>query len=138
VRGLTYLEGCIQEAMRLWPTTPMLAREMVAADTLGGATIPPGTQVLILNSFNHRDRETFPLADTFAPEQRVDGLARADYRFNHVSNGTQVCAGVHLLLFIAQAVIATLLSQDRFVLTKPKLDPSRPLPYAFDYFALTL
>jgi len=138
IRGLTYLEGCIQEAMRLWPTTPMLAREMVAADTLGGAVVPPVTQVLILNNFNHRDRERFPLADTFGPEQWVDGRARADYRFNHVSNGTQVCAGVHLLVFIAQAVLATLLSQDRFVLARPKLDPSRPLPYAFDYFELAL
>ena len=138
IRGLTYLEGCIQEAMRLWPTTPMLARETVSADELGGAVIPAGTQVLILNSFNHRDRETFPLADAFTPEQWVDGRAQADYRFNHVSNGTQVCAGVHLLLFVAQAVLATLLSTDRFVLTKPALDPSRPLPYTFNYFNLVL
>ena len=27
VGGLAYLEGCLQEAMRLWPTVPLLARE---------------------------------------------------------------------------------------------------------------
>jgi len=56
-----YLEGCVQEAMRLWPTTPILVRETVKEDVLGGATIPAGTQVIIINSFNHRDRETVPL-----------------------------------------------------------------------------
>jgi hypothetical protein len=34
---------------------------------------------------------------------------RSDYRFNHLSNGTQVCAGKSLALFIAKAAIATLL-----------------------------
>ena len=27
VDALRYLEGCLEEAMRLWPTTPLLARE---------------------------------------------------------------------------------------------------------------
>src|SRR3954453_21772434 len=39
------LGGLLHEAMRLWPTTPLLAREKVA----------DGTQVMILNVFNHRD-----------------------------------------------------------------------------------
>ena len=26
IDGIRYLEGCLQEAMRLWPTTPLLAR----------------------------------------------------------------------------------------------------------------
>jgi hypothetical protein len=34
---------------------------------------------------------------------------RSDYRFNHLSNGTQVCADKSFALFIAKAVIATLL-----------------------------
>ena len=39
---LRYLEGCLQEAMRLWPTTPMLVREALTADTLDGVTVPAG------------------------------------------------------------------------------------------------
>jgi hypothetical protein len=31
-------------------------------------------------------------------------------------------------------VIATMLSSGRYVLIKPALDPSRPLPYAYNYF----
>jgi cytochrome P450 len=131
---LEYLEGCLQEAMRLWPTTPMLVRETVAEDSLGGARIPAGTQVLIWNSFNHRDRQRYPLADTFSPEQWANG--RPDPLFNHLSSGPQVCAGIDLLLFIAKAVVARILDGRRYRLVKPALDPSRPMPYAYNYFAV--
>src|SRR5262245_7296178 len=73
VHNLKYLEGCIQEAMRLWPTTPFIAREVASEDVLHGATFSPGTQVLILNTFNHRDRESSPDANAFCPEQWLEG-----------------------------------------------------------------
>jgi hypothetical protein len=136
IAGLRFLEACIQEAMRLWPTTPMLVSETVAEAALDGETLPIGTQVLIWNSFNHRDRERYPLADTFCPEARADG--RPSPLFNHLSSGPQVCAGIDLLLFIAKAVIATILAGGRYRLVQPVLDPTRPLPYAYNYFDLRL
>jgi cytochrome P450 len=129
---LRYLEGCLQEAMRLWPTTPMLVREALAADALDGATVPAGRQVVIWNSFNHRDRAAYPQADTFSPEAWADG--RPSPLFNHLSSGPQVCAGVNLLLFIGKAVIATMLGHGRYVLLEPPLDPARPMPYAYNVF----
>jgi cytochrome P450 len=134
IARLTYLECCLQEAMRLWPTTPMLARETVTSDALGGSAIPPGSQVLIWNSFNHRDREAYALADTFSPEAWANG--RPSPLFNHLSSGPQVCAGIDLLSFIGRSVIAAILSNGRYVLVKPRLDPSRPMPYAYNYFAV--
>ena len=129
---LSLLEGCIQEAMRLWPTTPMLMRHTLRDDVLGGNTIPSGTQVVILNGFNHRDWETNPDAGNFCPEFWLD--KRSDYRFNHLSNGTQVCAGKSLALFIAKAVIATLLVRGRYVLRRPKLNIRKALPFQYDDF----
>jgi cytochrome P450 len=131
--------------MRLWPTTPVLVREALTPDTLGslgslgslgGVPVAPGQQVLIHNGFQHRDRESYHLADVFSPESWPE--AWADYRFNHLSHGPQVCAGVGLALLLGKAVLAALLSRERYVLLKPALDPSRPLPHAYDYFALTL
>ena len=136
IDSLKYLEGCLQEAMRLWPTTPILARETVFQSVLGGETIPQGTQVLILNNFNHRDRQTHAFADTFSPEVWMkDGV---DYSFNHLSNGSQVCAGKDLLLFIGKAVLVTLLIGHRYTLEQPALDPASPMPYTFNYFDLKL
>ncbi|HEX7182976.1 MAG TPA: cytochrome P450 [Thermoanaerobaculia bacterium] len=127
---LRFLEACIQEAMRIWPTTPLLSREAIADDVLGGAPVPKGTQVLVSNTFLHRDG--FPEADTFSPHRWLDNDGYGD-RFQHFSSGPQGCAGVHLALFIAKAVIATLLRR-RYELIEPPLDPSEPLPHAYNYF----
>jgi cytochrome P450 len=136
VDRLNLLEGCIQEAMRLWPTTPMLMRHTLRDDVLGGNTIPSGTQVVIPNGFNHRDWETNPDAGSFRPEFWLD--KRSDYRFNHLSNGTQACAGKSLALFIAKAVIATLLVRGRYVLRRPKLNIRKSLPFHYDDFCTRL
>lgn len=128
----SYLGGCLQEAMRLWPTTPLLVRETTTADRLGGETIPARSQVLILNSFNHRDRQLHDAADKFAPERWQH--TPVSYRFNHLSNGTQHCAGKDLALFLGKAVLASLLQQRRYTLLKPHLDSSRRLPHAMNYF----
>ena len=61
--------------MRLWPTTPLLSRETLAELELRGERVPAGTQVLIVNTFNHRDRDRLAYADRFAPEEWIDGDA---------------------------------------------------------------
>ncbi|ALP53278.1 hypothetical protein Tel_08980 [Candidatus Tenderia electrophaga] len=136
VRSLTYLRGCVQEAMRLWPTTPTLVRETLQDDRLGGAPVAKGTQVLILNSFNHRDREQLDFADRFEPQRWQQGDS-INYRFNHLSNGAQVCAGKELALFMATAVLAKLLATHRFALQRPMLDRRKPLPYLYNHFKLS-
>ena len=93
VVGLAYLEGCLEEAMRLWPTTTMLSRETLADTEWGGPTVPAGTQVLIPNTFLHRDRDRHAWADEFAPHRWVSGEAAGDWSFNHFSRGPQGCPG---------------------------------------------
>ncbi len=51
VDGLGLLEGCLQEAMRLWPTTPLLARETTRETELAGEKLQEGTQVMLVNVF---------------------------------------------------------------------------------------
>lgn len=136
ISSLTYLEGCLQEAMRLWPTTAMLARKTLVADQLCGNPVPAKTQVLILNTFNHRDNETHYFADHFTPE--IWSERKVDYHFNHLSNGAQVCAGLNLALFIGTAVLAELLRIGRYKLCRPSLNPARPLPHSFDEFRTKL
>jgi len=136
IHKLKYLEGCVQEAMRLWPTTPFIAREAVGEEVIAGSAILPGTQVLILNTFNHRDRESSVTADTFYPEQWTSGTP--DLQYNHLSGGPQVCAGKDLALFIAKGALAALLHQGRYILESPRLDPRNPLPAMVNHFRLSM
>ena len=136
VASLAYLEACLEEAMRLWPTTPVLSRETLKETEWDGAAVPAGTQLLISNTFNHRDAERHEFADRFAPEEWTEGSAREDWSFNHFSHGPQGCPGAGLALMIGKAVLADLLRQRRLRLLEPKLHPDQPLPHMLDFFRL--
>jgi cytochrome P450 len=130
VNALRYLEGCLQEAMRLWPTTPLLAREVTGDTTLVGERLSEGTQVMLLNGFNHRQ---VPDGARMRPERWPE--AERDYRFNHLSHGTQDCPGIPLVLLLGKAAIANVLAAYRLTLERPELKAEGDLPEMLDFFA---
>jgi cytochrome P450 len=133
IDGLSYLQGCLEETMRLWPTTPLIGRETTRDTTLAGERIEEGTQVLLLNAFNHRDpKERNP--DRLGAERWADG--GRDYRFNHLSNGTQDCPGGPLVHLLGKAVLAQVLDRWSPRLEEPRLDPDEPLPYMLDFYRM--
>ena len=134
IQSLSYLEGCFQEAMRLWPTVPLIARETTCPVTLAGAKLDEGTQVMILNTFNHRDDEAIPDADRLKPERWQNG--ERDVRFNHLANGAQYCPGASLVSLIGKAAMTGVLSRWDFSLEQPELDASGDLPHMLDFFGI--
>jgi cytochrome P450 len=132
VEALAYLGGCLSEAMRLWPTTPILARETTRETTLVGQKLDEGTQVMIFNTFNHRDSEQVEDADSFTPERWSTG--ERDYRFNFLSNGSQDCPGGPLVYLLGKAVLANVVGRWDLSLREPSLDSEQPLPYTLDPF----
>jgi cytochrome P450 len=136
VDGLRYLEGCLQEAMRLWPTTPLLAREATTDTTLVGEPVDEGTQVMLVNVFNHRDADTVEDADQITPERWAS--RERDLRFNHLSNGRQDCPGGPLVLLLGKAVLAAVLQRFNLSLTAPELPTEGALPMMLDFYAITL
>lgn len=136
VGELDYLEACLSEALRLWPTTNMLARETLAETDWSGASVPAGTQVVLVNTFLHRDTDRHPWADRFAPERWTEGDAADDWSFNHFSRGPQGCPGAGLALFLGKAVLAQVLRERRVELLSGSLDHEKPLPHMLDFFGL--
>jgi cytochrome P450 len=114
--GHSDLAGVLREAMRLWPTTPLLAREKV----------DDGTQVMMLNVFNHRDPREPDLSQVRPDREH-------SYRFNHLSNGTQDCPGGSLVRLIGTAVLERMLSQYQLRYVGPSLDP---VPEMLDFFQI--
>jgi cytochrome P450 len=101
-----------------------------------GKVLPEGSNVLIYNLFNHRNRDRVGYADRFAPEEWVSGAAAADWSFNFFSNGPQGCPGAGLAIFLGQAVVARLVSGFELELTGAGLDPAGRLPYALDIYGI--
>ena len=85
--------------MRLWPTTPLLSRETLVELSWRGARVPAGTQILIVNTFHHRDRERLDVRRPLRArgvDRRRRGATTG--RFNHFSHGPQGCPGADLAL----------------------------------------
>ena len=116
----------------------MLARETVEDVTWDGATVPAGTQVLIVNTFMHRDPDRHDFANRFAPEAWIDGTAAGDWSFNHLSHGPQGCPGSGLALSLGRSLIAYVLKNRRPRLLSPDLDPGKPLPHMLDFFSIRI
>lgn len=140
VAGSAYLAGCILEAMRLWPTTALFGRIQVEeVRWKNGQKTPAGTQLLIHNLFNHRNRERIPFADRFAPEEWSEGTAGEDWSFNFFSHGPQGCPGAGLSIFLGQAFLGRLLTRATPRIARgATLDASKPLPHGWDVYAATI
>jgi cytochrome P450 len=136
VASLTRLGACLHEAMRLWPTTAMLSRVTAEDAEIDGVTLPAGTQLLIVNTFNHRDQDELDWADRFEPDQWISGEAGGDWLFNHLSHGPQGCPGADLALFVGKAMLGTVLRDHDVRPVQPKLDLTQPLPPSLDFFGI--
>jgi cytochrome P450 len=135
VDGLEALGGCLEEAMRLWPTTPLLTRETTRETTLAGVDLPAGTPIMVATTFVHRDREDVPDADRVVPERWQDpGLEEA--RYHHLSGGTQDCPGAPLVRLLGKAVLARVLASYDLSLRHPRLRPEQPMPASLDAFGI--
>ena len=134
VAGLDLLGGCLLEAMRLWPTTPMFGRVSLTETRFSrGQVVPAGTPYLIVNLFNHRNRDRIPYADRFAPTVWVDGDAADDWSFNFFSHGPQGCPGAGLSLLLGQAMLARFVAaSSSLTLEGGILDPAKRLPHTLD------
>lgn len=139
VAGLDYLAGCLLEAMRLWPTTPLFGRVTTSKVTFpGGEVLEAGTQVLIYNVFNHRNKERVPYADRFAPGEWASGDASESWLFNFFSHGPQGCPGAGLAIFLGQAFLANLLATWTPTLDGASLSPGQPLPHGLDVYGFSI
>lgn len=137
-RAHDYLAGCLSEAMRLWPSTPVLARTLTRATDWDGGTVPQGTQIMIVNTFNHRDTNRWPEADHFNPDAWTRQPVNASWSFNFFSHGPQGCPGADLALRLGATVLTALLGERSPASTSAKLNRPQPLPPTLDHSRINI
>jgi cytochrome P450 len=136
-QDLAYLRSCVQESVRLWPTTPAILRDTTSDTTWDSRVLPAGTALVIYAPYFHRDERRLPYADQFTPEIWLDARAQHSWSLVPFSAGPAECAGRHLALLVATTLLAVLLEGHEFRLLPPaSLDPQRPLPGTLNLFAL--
>ncbi|TSD94477.1 cytochrome P450 [Skermania sp. ID1734] len=137
VASLSYLSGCLLEAMRLYPTTGLFGRVAIRDVMLpSGKVIPEGTQVLIPNMFAHRNADIVSYADRFAPEEWASGDAGSNWSFNFFSHGPQGCPGAGMAIFLGTAFLAQVLNSATPKVSGTTAKAGRKLPYGMDLYPL--
>lgn len=133
---LPFLRATVQEAVRLWPTTPMILRQTTRATQWDNGRMPAGTGVLVYAPFFHRDDQRLPHADLFTPELWLKERSDRDWPLVPFSEGAAGCPGRNLVLLLASSMLAALLD-GRAVELAPgrRLDPAK-LPGTLDNYTL--
>ncbi|MFU8831969.1 MAG: cytochrome P450, partial [Wenzhouxiangella sp.] len=134
---LPFLRATVLEALRLWPTTPVILRETTRETNWRAGLMPARTSVAIFAPYFHRDEERLAEANRFAPELWDPERPASNMPLVPFSAGTAVCPARHLVLLVASATLAALLERQQFeMIDVDRLDPSRPLPGTLDHFTL--
>ncbi|KAL0579555.1 hypothetical protein V5O48_002435 [Marasmius crinis-equi] len=127
---MEYLNGVINETLRMWPVVPSGSPRGVKPEEegrmVGESYIPPGTNVNIPSYSVHRDPRNFsPHPDEFIPERWLDEDARAnlepdvawrEYKHNHgaflaFSAGPANCVGKNLALMEMRMVLCAFMKR---------------------------
>ncbi|KAL1422671.1 hypothetical protein MTO96_003849 [Rhipicephalus appendiculatus] len=104
VNQLKYLECCIKETLRLFPSIPLIGRHLEEDLVIDGYRIPKGANVYI-NLFSlHQNPKYFKDPQSFIPERFMteEFTARHPYSYLPFSGGPKNCIGQRFALLEVQ------------------------------------
>lgn len=110
IAGLSYIDGCIKEAMRLWPIAVAQMRTTTEAVEFEGHVIPAGEMIYIGTSVPHFMEEYFPDPFRFEPE-RTDPDRREHMKpgvYAPFGRGAHTCLGKNLAELLMAVCISRL------------------------------
>lgn len=112
-QDLPYLTAVIDETMRLYPIVPILLRDTVASDQVGGCPVSSGSFMFVPIYATHRSPRHWPDPDLFAPERFLtDDVPKG--AFLPFSTGSYSCIGKTFSMVEIRTVLAELLRRFRF------------------------
>jgi len=102
------LRAVLKESLRLFPPSPLISRQNIEPITLGGVSLPAGTNFVMSQYVTHRDERFWEKASEFMPERfwRQDVPKFAYFPF---SMGPRRCVGEDLATTEALIIIGTLI-----------------------------
>ncbi|OTF75649.1 cytochrome P450-like protein [Euroglyphus maynei] len=117
IKSLKYLECCIKEGLRLFPSVPFIGRRSHEDLTLNGHHVPKGTIIFVYIYMLHRDPDIFPDPEKFNPDRflQENSVGRHPFAFVPFSAGPRNCIGQRFAMSELKVVLAYLLRYFRFV-----------------------
>jgi cytochrome P450 len=111
MKSLPYLECCVKESLRLYPSVPMFTRTLKEDASIMGYTVPANTQIMISPYTVHRDPKHWPDPEIFNPDRFLpdNSVGRHPYAFLPFSAGSRNCIGQRFALMEEKTVMSWIL-----------------------------
>ncbi|XP_014255947.1 probable cytochrome P450 6a14 [Cimex lectularius] len=128
VKDMTYLDMCLKETMRKYPTVPMLMRICTKEYTFdNGLTVYPGDKLFIALSSIHMDPTYFPEPSKFDPERFGPDVFQRPCAFLPFGEGPRLCIAMRFALQEMKFCLAKILMSYSL-----KLNPKTKEPLVFN------
>eukprot|EP00913_Durusdinium_trenchii_P021320 g20033.t1 len=111
VPQLKWCTAVIEEALRLYPPVPILARQAKQADRIGKLDVKPASLQMIVPWILHRTPSLFPDPHHFKPERFLDKRP-IPYSYIPFAAGPRVCPGLQFGL--TEAILCLAVIAQRF------------------------
>ncbi|XP_062594490.1 cytochrome P450 4V2-like isoform X2 [Saccostrea cucullata] len=110
LKEMRYLECCIKEALRLFPSVPFFGRKLTEDCRFDEYEIPKGTTVIITPPGLHRDTRYFPDPEKFDPDRfsPENSLKRHPYSYVPFSAGPRNCIGQKFALLEEKVMLSNI------------------------------
>ncbi|XP_046451576.1 cytochrome P450 4c3-like isoform X1 [Daphnia pulex] len=107
---LKYLECCIKEALRLYPSVPIIGRKLNEDTVIHGYTLPANTTVGLMTYILHRDPKNFPDPELYQPERFFETNSRGRHPYAYVpfSAGPRNCIGQKFALMEEKVILSSI------------------------------
>lgn len=123
VEKLAVVQQVYNETLRLYPTAPVIVRDIVEDLEFDGITIPAGTIGIIPIYAIHRHRRLWKDPDRFDPGRFATDEKPNRYQFLPFGAGPRICIGAAFAIIEATIMLATFVRAARFELM-PDFQPT--------------
>ncbi|KAL7289826.1 hypothetical protein TKK_0016225 [Trichogramma kaykai] len=111
LQNMTYLECCIKESLRLFPSVPSVSRHVLEDIQLKHCLVPKGAEILLNFIDTHRHSEFWPDPDKFEPDRFLPERVRSRHPFSYLpfSAGPRNCIGQKFAMMELKSLMARVL-----------------------------
>jgi len=125
------------ESLRLWPTTPIILRELTEDRELGGQRLRKGTGFIIFAPLYHRDSERLENSDRMSASIWSGMDFQPSLGLVPFSGGSGLCPAHNFVPLLTSIAIDAVVSRTKVALLEPSLDPTA-LPGTLNYYEIRL